>query len=73
MDKALDRFMIKAQGINAGGDGNPTINITTGPVVQFGGEQYVTVSDMQAAMQATARGVLGSLRNPSTRISLGLA
>jgi hypothetical protein len=73
MDKALDRFMIKAQGINAGGDGNPTINITTGPVVQFGGEQYVTVSDMQAAMQATAKGVLGSLRNPSTRISLGLA
>ena len=72
MDKALDRFMIKAQGINAGG-GNPTINITTGPVVQFGGEQYVTVSDMQAAMQATARGVLGSLRNPTTRISLGLA
>jgi SLT domain-containing protein len=73
MDKALDRFMIKAQGINAGGDGNPTINITTGPVVQFGGEQYVTVSDMQAAMQATAKGVLSSLRNPSTRISLGLA
>jgi hypothetical protein len=73
MDKALDRFMVKAQGINAGGDGNPTINITTGPVVQFGGEQYVTVSDMQAAMQATAKGVLGSLRNPSTRISLGLA
>ena len=53
--------------------GNPTINITTGPVVQFGGEQYVTVGDMQAAMQATARGVLGSLRNPTTRISLGLA
>ena len=72
MDKALDRFMVKAQGINAGG-GNPIINITTGPVVQFGGEQYVTVSDMQAAMQATARGVLSSLRNPSTRISLGLA
>ena len=72
MDKALDRFMVKAQGINAGG-GNPTINITTGPVVQFGGEQYVTVSDMQAAMQATAKAVLSSLRNPSTRISLGLA
>ena len=71
MDKALDRFMVKAQGINASG-GNPTINITTGPVVQFGGEQYVTVSDMQAAMQATAKAVLNSLRNPSTRISLGL-
>ena len=53
--------------------GNAQINITTGPVVQFDGEQYVTVGDMQAAMQATARGVLGSLRNPTTRISLGLA
>ena len=73
MDKALDRFMVKAQGMNVGGGGNPTINITTGPVVQFGGEQYVTLSDMQAAMQATAKGVLSSLRNPSTRISLGLA
>ena len=72
MDKALNRFMAKSQGITAGG-GDVSINITTGPVVEMNGEQYVTVSDMQAAMQATAKGVLGSLRNPSTRISLGLA
>jgi hypothetical protein len=72
MDKALNRFMVKAQGMNAGG-GNPTINITTGPVMQMGGEQYVTLSDMRAAMQATAKGVFDSLRNPSTRIALGLA
>jgi hypothetical protein len=72
MDKALDRFMVKAQGITAG-TRDIRINVTTGPVVQFGGEQYVTLSDMQAAMQATARSVLSSLRNPSTRISVGLA
>ena len=72
MDKALDRFMVKAQGITAG-TRDISINVTTGPVVQFGGEQYVTISDMQAAMQATAKGVLNSLRNPATRISVGLA
>jgi hypothetical protein len=72
MDKALDRFMVKAQGITAG-TRDIRINVTTGPVVQFGGEQYVTLSDMQAAMQATARSVLSSLRNPSTRISVGLS
>jgi hypothetical protein len=72
MDKALDRFMVKAQGITAG-TRDIRIDVTTGPVVQFGGEQYVTISDMQAAMQATARSVLGSLRNPATRISVGLA
>jgi hypothetical protein len=72
MDKALDRFMVKAQGITAG-TRDIRIDVTTGPVVQFGGEQYVTLSDMQAAMQATARSVLSSLRNPSTRISVGLA
>jgi hypothetical protein len=72
MDKALDRFMVKAQGITAG-TRDIRIDVTTGPVVQFGGEQYVTISDMQAAMQATARSVLSSLRNPSTRISVGLA
>jgi hypothetical protein len=69
MDRALAVFAAKAQGAGGGG---ATINITTGPVYQMGGEQYVTLSDMQAAMQATARGVLGSLRNPTTRISLGL-
>jgi hypothetical protein len=72
MDKALDRFMVKAQGITAG-TRDIRIDVTTGPVVQFGGEQYVTISDMQSAMQATARSVLSSLRNPSTRISVGLA
>ena len=54
--------------------GNAQINITTGPVYQLpDGTQTVSLADLQYAMQATAKGVLSSLRNPSTRISLGLA
>ena len=51
---------------------DPSITITTGPVLQFNGQDYVTVNDLRDALQATAKAVLNSLRNPSTRISLGL-
>lgn len=51
---------------------DPSITITTGPVLQFNGQDYVTVDDLRNALQATAKAVLSSLRNPSTRISLGL-
>lgn len=51
---------------------DPAITITTGPVLQFNGQDYVTINDLRDAMQATAKAVLSSLRNPSTRISLGL-
>ena len=58
-------------GVNAGGA--PVINITTGPVVEFNGERYVTVADMERAMRATANGVIGRLRSPSARVALGMA
>lgn len=51
----------------------PVINITTGPVVEFNGERYVTVADMERAMRMTAEGVIGRLRTPSARIALGMA
>lgn len=51
----------------------PVINITTGPVVEFNGERYVTVADMERAMRMTAEGVIGRLRTPSARIALGIA
>jgi SLT domain-containing protein len=51
---------------------NPSITITTGPVLRFNNEDYVTVNDLRSAMEVTAKGILDSLRNPSTRISLGL-
>lgn len=52
--------------------GAPVINITTGPVVEFNGERYVTVADMERAMRVTANGVIGRLRTPSARIALGI-
>jgi hypothetical protein len=55
------------------GGGAPTINITTGPVVEFDGQRYVTLADMERAMRLTAEGVIGRLRTPSARIALGIA
>ena len=51
----------------------PVINVTTGPVMEFNGERYVTVADMERAMRATANSVIGRLRTPSARIALGIA
>jgi hypothetical protein len=57
------------------GTGAPplTINVTTGPVMEFDGQRYVTVTDMERAMRLTAEGVIGRLRTPSARIALGMA
>ena len=57
---------------------NPQINVTTGPVMQMDGTNYVTQRDFTAGMQTAARQgagmALNSLRsNPSTRRSVGLA
>ena len=51
----------------------PVINITTGPVMEFNGERYVSVADLERAMRLTAEGVIGRLRTPSARIALGMA
>jgi hypothetical protein len=56
----------------ASGGGTPTINITTGPVMEFDGQRYVTVTDMERAMRATAEGVLGRIRTPAARTALGI-
>jgi TP901 family phage tail tape measure protein len=53
--------------------GSTTINVTTGPVMEFDGQRYVTVTDMERAMRLTAEGVIGRLRTPSARIALGMA
>ena len=50
-----------------------TINVTTGPVMEFDGQRYVTIPDMERAMRLTAEGVIGRLRTPSARIALGMA
>jgi hypothetical protein len=51
---------------------NISIVVETGPVMAFDNKEYVTVKVLESAMEETARSVFKSLRNPSTRISLGL-
>ena len=57
---------------SAGSTQPPQVNITTGPVLEFNGEQYVTLQDFQRGLQQTAEGVIGRLRTPSARLALGL-
>ncbi len=78
MAAASSNFLAGARGgaVLAGaasGGGSPTINITTGPVMEFDGQRYVNVTDMERAMRLTAEGVIGRLRTPSARIALGMA
>lgn len=77
MAAASSNYLAGARGGNvlagATAGGAPIINVTTGPVMEFNGERYVTVADMERAMRATANGVIGRLRTPSARIALGIA
>ena len=53
------------------GGGVPNITIRTGEVLQMpDGSQWVSMGDLEQAMQATAAGVLGVLRSPSGRMAL---
>jgi hypothetical protein len=60
------------QSSGGGSTGNAQISITTGPVLQQGGEQYVTLYDLERAMQMTADGVYKSLRTSSGRYATGV-
>ena len=52
--------------------GNAQINVTTGPVLQQGGQQYVSMADLERAMRKTADGVYASLRTPAGRYAVGV-
>ena len=54
------------------GGGNAQINVTTGPVIQQGGQQYVSMADLERAMRATADGIYASLRTPAGRYAMGV-
>jgi hypothetical protein len=62
----------QASGGGVGSTGKAQISITTGPVLQQGGEQYVTLYDLERAMQMTADGVYKSLRTSSGRYATGV-
>jgi hypothetical protein len=62
----------------AGTSINPQVNISTGPVMQIDGTNYVTMNDLQQATSAAARQganlALNTLQsNPSVRRSIGVA
>jgi len=49
----------------------PFITIQTGPIYRLpDGTDTVTMGDLEAAMQATAQAVMGSLRSAGGRVAL---
>jgi hypothetical protein len=50
-----------------GGDTMPTINIQTGPVMQQGGQNYVSMPDMERALETLATTLLTNNRTPGGR------
>jgi hypothetical protein len=81
MATASSRFLAGSRGADvipssSGGSTSsraPVINITTGPVLEFDGQRYVRMEDLEKAMRVTADGVIGRLRTPAARIALGRA
>jgi hypothetical protein len=64
----------RGAGILEGGSGGgsaPSINITTGPVVEFNGERYVTMRDMERGLQQMATNIYTGLRTPAGRYAVG--
>lgn len=57
---------------SSGSDGAPVITVNTGPVMEFNGQKYVTLADMERAMRKVSEGVIGRLRTPSARTAIGV-
>jgi hypothetical protein len=55
-----------------GAGGNTSITVTTGPVLEFGGERYVTMSDFERGLQQVAGSVYRGLRTPAGRYATGV-
>jgi hypothetical protein len=73
MAAASANYLSGARGDSVIPSGNAQINVTTGPVMQQDGQQYVSMADLERAMRKTADGIYASLRTPSSRIALGRA
>jgi hypothetical protein len=62
----------RGAGVITGPAGPAVINITTGPVLQQDGQQWVTTRDLERAMRATEAGTLARIRTPAGRSALGI-
>jgi len=64
-----------AAALSSGNDGSgaaPAINIQTGPVMQQGGTNYVTVKDFEQGLQSVAASLLGNNRSTGGRRYAGV-
>jgi hypothetical protein len=72
MAAASANYLSGARGASVIPSGNAQINVTTGPVMQQGGQQYVSMADLERAMRKTADGIYSSLRTPAGRYATGV-
>lgn len=72
MAAAAANYLNGARGGSVIPSGNAQINVTTGPVMQQGGQQYVSMADLEKAMRKTADGIYASLRTPAGRYAVGV-
>ena len=70
MARASAAFLGGARGSQVMGPAS--ISITTGPVLQQQGQQWVTMADLERAMRATEASTLGRIRTPAGRAALGI-
>ena len=68
-------YMLGARGPGAidSNSAPPAINISTGPVMQQNGQNYVTIQDMEAGLQAVADTILNNSRSYSARRFAGVS
>jgi SLT domain-containing protein len=52
--------------------GTPQINITTGPVMQADGQQWVSIGDLERAQRQTVEAMMAQLRTPAGRYAMGV-
>ena len=82
MAAASSRYLSGARGaavlstgtatVSSSGRGDVQITVKTGPVMEFNGDRYVKIEELDRAMRITAEGVIGRLRTPAARRALGV-
>lgn len=74
MSAAMERYAAGKRGNEVVPNGNDTqVNVSTGPVMQMNGENYVTQSDFEKGLRSTVNQVMTTLRrSPNTRAAVGI-
>ena len=74
MAAAMERYAAGKRGDEVVPNGNDTqVNVSTGPVMQMNGQNYVTQSDFEKGLRSTVNQVMTTLRrSPNTRAAVGI-